>query len=148
MSLVIKHYGHVKNRKVIWDIPSLYWSQLDELNGQEVVATFKKRHKKPTPNSYNYYRGVILPCFYKHEMFSSLDNKDEVHEFYLAPKFLSYKQIVVIGGKRKEINKVESLADISDDRMKDFMNKVMGEAHELNITIPPPELAYSKYYEK
>jgi len=146
MKGIVQHYGRVRNGKVIFDIASLYDDQLRELEGKQIVMTIKERHKSPTKSQYGYYRGCILPICYETEMFSAYDNKDEIHEFYFADKFLSYTIKDPKTGKEKQ--RVRSLSDITDKEMSVFIERVLAECAELGIEIPPSEMYYNKYYEK
>ncbi|MFA7289589.1 MAG: hypothetical protein WC055_12000 [Melioribacteraceae bacterium] len=148
MKLEIRHHGRVRNGQLIWDIPDLYRQQILELEGKDVTMVIKKRHSKPTQSQYGYYRGVILVVCYEAEMFSAMSNKDEIHDLYFAQKFLSYTTITEIGGKRVEVLQIRSLADLNKDETTAFIERVIGECNELGISIPPPELAYNKYYQK
>lgn len=146
MKLEVKHYGRIKAGKIIWSIPDLYNQQLLELEGCDIVMTMKKRHEKPSLSQYGYYRGAILIACYQSEIFSSADNKDQIHDDYFSPKFLSYKKMVDFGGQQREVVRYMSLADLSKDEMSEFIQKVLAECNELGIEILPPELFYNKYY--
>lgn len=112
------------------------------------MVVVKKKYKKPSRNQYNYYRGGILGTCYKSEFFSSLDNKDDIHDLYFAPKFLRYKIMVDFGGQKREEFVTRSLADLSNEEMSDFITKVLGECNELGIEVLPSELFWLKYYNK
>lgn len=146
MNLQIRHYGRIKNGKLIFDIPSLYDDQLRELEGQNVVMHLKKRHEKPSVSQYGYYRGAILVACYESDMFMHYDNKDQIHELYFAPKFLSY--VVLQPSTNKEIPKTRSLADLTKEEMSVFMERVLADCAENGIEVPLPELFYNKYYQK
>jgi len=148
MKLIIRHHGRIREGKLIWDIPKLYNQNILELEGQDITMEIKKRHRKATHSQYGYYRGAILGSCYQSEMFVTLSNKDEIHDLYFAPKFLSFVTLTNIGGIKKEVTRVRSLADLADDEMGMFIEKVLEECKELNIIIPPPENFYAKYYEK
>lgn len=147
MKLEVRHYGRVRGGKVIFDLPALYEQELIGLEGKDVVLTIKKRHQKPTMSQYNYYRGIILMACYQSEMFSSADNKDQIHDEYFAPKFLSYKKMSNFGDK-KEIVKELSLSELDKDQMTEFISKVLADCAHNNIHIDSPEIYYSKYYQK
>src|SRR5688572_22259529 len=125
MKLQINHYGHVEAGKLKLAIPDLYRQQLAELEGQEVVMVIKKKHKKPTNSQYGYYRGAILGTCFKTEHFNGLDKKDDIHDLYFAPKFLSYKQVVLMGGRKKGVIRVRSLADLTDEEMSEFISRCL-----------------------
>lgn len=149
MNLEIRHYGRVKNRKLHFDIPELYNRAVESLEGKEFCLTIKKKHKAVSQNKHAYYRGGILNVCYQSEMFSHLDNKDQIHELYFAPKFLAYKKLLEINGAKKEVTAVRSLADLSDDEMGEFIEKVIADCEtELNLEIHSPETYYSKFYNK
>jgi len=148
MKLVVKHYGRIKAGKVIFDLPDLYRQQVLELEGQNVVMEIKKRHEKPTLSQYAYYRGGILIACYQSEMFSHFDNKDDIHEDYFAPKFLSYKKIVEVNGDKYEVVRIRSLAELSKEEMKEFIERVLADAAINSINVLPPESFYNKYYQK
>lgn len=149
MTPEIRHYGFVKNRKLIFAEPSLYNKVVESLEGKEFVLTLKRRHKKVSQNKYGYYFGGILGVLHQTEMFSHLDNKDQIHELYFAPIFLSYSRLIEINGQKKEIKGVRSLADLSDEEMGTFIERVRAHCEmELNVEIHDPETYYSKYYNK
>lgn len=145
MNLIINHYGRIKSGKLIFSIPDLYSQQLLELEGCDVVVNIKKRHKKPSNNQYGYYRGAILVACHQSEEFSWCDKKDDIHDIYFAPKFLSY---VVKGKRGQEVTLVRSLADITDEEMSDFITRVLADCDQMGIQIPSPESFYNKYYQK
>jgi hypothetical protein len=148
MKLEIRHYGRVRGGKAIWDIPELYAQQLLSLEGKNIVAIYKELHQKPTMSQYGYYRGAILVACYQSEYFSYMAKKDDIHDEYFAPKFLSYVKLVGPPGNQKEMTFTRSLADLSKDEMKDFMEKVIGDCAENGISIPASEEFYNKYYQK
>jgi len=149
MNPEIRHHGFIKNRKLIFQEPELYNKAVEALEGKEFTLTLKRKHKQVSQNKYAYYFGGILAVLYQTEMFSHLDNKDQIHELYFAPKFLSYTKIIEIGGVKQEKKGTRSLADLSDEEMGAFIERVIADCEtELNIEIYPPETYYSKYYNK
>lgn len=148
MKIEIRHHGKIKEGKLIWEVPELYRQNILELEGQEITMVIKKRHNKPTPSQYGYYRGAILMSCFQSEMFSSMDSKDAIHELYFAPKFLSYVTLAEIGGKPIEVKRVRSLADLHKDEVTEFISRVLEECRELGVDVPPSEIFYSKYYNK
>jgi len=149
MNPEIRHHGFIKNRKLIFQEPELYNKAVEALEGKEFTLTLKRKHKQVSQNKYAYYFGGILAVLYQTEMFSHLDNKDQIHELYFAPKFLSYTKIIEINGVKQEKKGTRSLADLSDEEMGAFIERVIADCEtELNIEIYPPETYYSKYYQK
>lgn len=149
MKIEIRHYGRVRDGVVIYDIPALYDQQLRELEGKDIVMTIKKRHEKPSRSQYNYYRGAILVACHKSEKFKHFDNKDDIHEAYFAPKFLSYKKLVRIDNQKPyEVPLVRSLAELSKEEISEFLERVLADLAENDIECPAPEDYYNKYYEK
>jgi len=148
VKLIIRHHGRIREGKLIWEIPDLYRQNILELEGQDITMEIRKRHRKASNSQYGYYRGAILMSCYQSEMFITLDSKDSIHDLYFAPKFLSFVTLTEIGGIKREVPRVRSLADLTNDEMSVFIEKVLAECKELNIIIPPPENFYAKYYEK
>lgn len=149
MKVTIKHTGIIKNGKKIYDNPSLYTDQIQSLEGKFFVEEIKEKHNKASNNQYNYYRGAILPTCHKSEMFSYFDKKDDIHDNYFAPMFLSYTVMVKLLNKKPyEQVKVRSLADLSVDEMSEFIERVIAECSLNGIEIPSPEMFYQKYYQK
>ena len=148
MKLQIKHYGRVRAGKIVWDLPELHSQQLLSLEGKNIVAIYNERHEKPSMSQYGYYRGALLVACYQSEMFSSVDNKDDIHDLYFAPKFLKYVKMVEIGGEKREVAVVRSLSDLNKTEMTDFIEKVLGDMAENEIAAPRPEEFYNKYYQK
>lgn len=148
MTVDIKHYGRVENGKKIYYNQPLYANQLQSLEGQQFVEIIKAIRRKPSISQYNYYRGGILPTCYQSEMFCHLDNKDEVHSLYFAPKFLTHKKLAIIGGKQIEVPETRSLADLTQDEMTIFITKVKADCEMNNISIGDPQDYYNKFYNK
>lgn len=148
MKLLINHYGRVRNGELIYSLPELLDQNIRELEGSNFVMTLKKQHEKPSISQYGFYRGCILICCHKSEAFVAMDTKDSIHEKYFAPRFLSYKTIAEVSGKRYEVTLVRSLADLSKEEMSEFLERVIAHCEELGISVPPPELFYQKYYQK
>jgi len=148
MKITIKHFGHVKNGKKFYENLDLYREQIQALEGKNFVEEIKERKVSASMSQYGYYRGAILSTCHKSEMFSYFENKDSIHENYFAPKFLSYKVLVKLPEKTYEQLKVRSLADLSVDEMKEFIERVLADCAENGILIPDPESYYNKYYQK
>lgn len=149
MTPEIRHYGYVKNRKLIFKEPQLYNKAVESLEGKEFVLVIKKRHKSVSQNKFNYYFGGILAVLFHSEQFSHLDNKDQIHELYFAPKFLSYTKEITVNGVKKMVKGVRSLSDLSDEEMGKFIERVRIDCEtELGVEIYDPEVYYSKYYNK
>lgn len=148
MKLQIKHYGRIENGKKLYYNQPLYNHQIQALEGKQFVEIIQEVHKKPSQNSYNYYRGAILPTCYQSEMFNHLDNKDDIHTLYFAPKFLSYKKLANIGGQQKEVTITRSLADLNQEEMTDFINRVKADCEMNQIFIPDSSEYYNKLYQK
>jgi len=122
--VVIKHYGRVVDGKMLFYNPILWSNQLTVLEGKEYEIIVKERNKRPNSDQHGYYRGGILQTCLESEMFSHLDNKDQIHTLYFAQKFLTHTELVTLPGERYEVKITRSLADISDKEMNEFMNKV------------------------
>lgn len=134
---------------MIFTLPDLLKQNLFELEGKDFVMTIKKKHEAFTVNQMAYYRSAVLMTCYSADMFMHFDNKDEIHEHYFAPMFLSYVKVVNIPGQKPYEDKSKrSLADLSKEEMSNFLERVLAHCAELDIQVPPPELAYSKYYQK
>lgn len=144
----IKHYGIVERGIKKYFIPELYQQQVQALEGKRFVEIIREVKNKPTQSQFNYYRGGILPTCYSAEMFNHLDNKDKVHEFYFAKKFLTHIELFEFKGEKREIEVTRSLADLSDKEMTDFISRVLAECDELGITILSPDQYYNKFYTK
>lgn len=148
MKLQVNHYGRVRGGEIIYAIPELMRQELAALEGKDVIITIKKKHEKASTNQYGYYRGGILGTCYKSNHFAALDTKDQIHELYFAPKFLTYKKLVEISGVRKEVTVTRSLADLSVEEMSEFLEKVLAECAHLGIEVLPAEMYYSRFYSK
>lgn len=148
MNIQIKHYGTIKGGKKIYFNQTLYDSQMQSLEGKDFVEIIQEVHRKPSVNSNNYYRGGILPTCYQAEMFSHLDNKDQIHSLYFAPKFLTHIELVNIAGEQKEVTITRSLADLNQEEMTSFITKVKSECNLLGLEIGEPQDYYNKFYNK
>ena len=148
MALEIKHYGIIKNGVKQYYNNELYRGQMQSLEGKEFVELIKPVFKKVSMSQNNYYRGGILPTCYQSEMFSHLDKKDDVHEFYFAPKFLTLVKVVEIAGEQREITITRSLADLSQDEMREFITKVLIDCEMNGIIVGSPQDYYNKFYNK
>lgn len=148
MKTTVKHYGIIERGKKKYYNPDLYQGQIDSLEGKRFVEIIQESKQKPSISQYNYYRGGILPTCYSTEMFNHLDNKDKVHELYFAKKFLTHKELVVLKNEKYEVEITRSLADLSQEEMSAFIERVLSECVELGIEILSPEQYYNKYYSK
>lgn len=148
MKSAVKHHGVIERGVKKYYNPELYQRQIDSLEGKRFVEIIQEVKNKPSRNQYNYYRGGILPTCFQSEMFCHLDNKDKVHELYFAKKFLTHKELVILGNERYEVDITRSLADLSDSEMTDFIDRVLADCANLGIYILSPEEYYNKYYNK
>lgn len=149
MKLEIRHYGRIRDGKLFFDVPELLDQQKRELEGKEIVMTIKKRHEKPSRSQYNYYRGAILVACHRSDMFFHFNTKDDIHELYFAPKYLSYKKLVQVGAERPyEVTLIRSLTELSKEEVSVFIERVLADCAENGIECPEPEEFYNKYYEK
>lgn len=148
MKISINHYGIVKDGRKIYHNQSLYDDQLRQLEGKPFVEVIKEVHKKPSHSQYGYYRGGILIACHQSEEFSHYDKKDDIHDEYFAPKYLSYTKLIDIDGNKYEITMIRSLADLSQDEMSLFMTKVLADCDQKGIVVLSPADYYSKFYNK
>jgi hypothetical protein len=148
LKVTVKHYGIVERGKKKYYQPDLYERQLQSLEGKRFVEIIQECKQKPSVSQFNYYRGGILPTCYQSEMFCHLDNKDKIHDLYFAKKFLTHRELVVLKDEKYEVNITRSLADLSQDEMSEFIEKVLAKCAELDIDILSPEQYYNKYYSK
>ena len=148
MKTQIKHYGIVNNGKKSYHNQPLYDNQIQSLEGKSIVEKIQEVHRKPTISQHNYYRGCVLVACYESEMFSHFDKKDDVHDLYFAKKFLTLKKMVEVSGDKYEVTITRSLADLSTDEMREFMNKCIADAQTNGISIPQPQDFYNKFYNK
>lgn len=146
MKCDLKHYGLIKNGKKTYFNPELYYGQLRQLEGKEFCEVISEVKKRPSTNLNNYYRGGILPTCYQSEKFSWMDNKDQIHDDYFAPKFLSYVKLIMIDGKPKEITMIRSWAELSMKEATEFVEKVIADCEMDGIHIMEPSEYYNKYY--
>lgn len=149
MSADIKHIGRIdENGKKVYYNPELYRSEIDLLRGHEFVEIIKKKHQKITQSQLGYYYGCILPTCHKTNEFIHCDRKEDIHDDYFAPKFLSYDKIVEFNDIKEKQTKIRKIELLSKDETTDFIQRVLGECANLNIYIPSPEESYNKYFQK
>lgn len=149
MKVEVKHYGFIdQNGKKTYYSPEIYRSQIDSLRGCEFVEVIKRKHQKVTLSQHAYYRGVILVTCHKTNRFIHFDSKDCIHDDYFAPKFLGYVKPVEIDGVTKEQFKVRSLENLNKQEMSEFIERVLADCEDNRISIPSPEEAFNKYYQK
>ena len=145
MKPTIKYFGRIEKGKKIYNNPSLYSAQLNQLEGQEFEEIIRKRSRKTTLSQHAYYRGIILPICHQNEMFSHYDKPDDIHEDYFGEKFLSYTKIITMpDGSKREKTAIKSTADMPDDETSKFIEKVVMECANLGITILTPEEYYNQ----
>jgi len=148
MDVNVKHYGRVRSGEIVWGIPELLRQQLIELEGKEIVVIIKKKHEKVTLSQHGYYRGAILIACHKSNMFQSYDKKDDIHDEYFAPKFLSYVKAKEINGKMEEFTCMRHLSDLNKDEMSEFLERVLADCAVNGVSVDLPEMYYNKYYQK
>lgn len=142
--ILIKHYGYIKNGRKFYLDKDLYHQQLTSLEGKNFVEIIQERKKKTSLSQYAFYRGAILGAFFESEEFRHFDKADDIHEFYLAPKFLSYKKMIIVGDESIEVTLIRSMADLSRGETSELIERVIALAAEKEIEILSPD----QYYEK
>lgn len=148
MKAGIFHTGRVKNGKLLFDVVDFYNQEILALEGKNFVLTIKEKHKKPSNNQFGYYRGGILPVCYESEQFKHMDKKDDIHEYYFAPKFLSYKKEITVNGVLQTATRTRSLSELTSQEMSEFIERVLADCAEMGISVPPAESFYNKYYKQ
>jgi len=146
MKPIIKHPGKVIHSKLEFYNKPLWQQQIFALEGKEIEVIIKEKQKKPSLDQFAYYRGGILGTCHQSEMFSHFENQDEIHENYFAPKFLSYKQLVVFPKERYEVTKVKSMAELTRKETAEFIDRVIADCTENGIVILSPEEYYQTHY--
>lgn len=147
MNTLIRHRGKVKDGKLIYYIPELYANNIRALESKEFELVIKEKSKRASTDQFAYYRGGILGTCYETEMFSHFNGRDEIHENYFAPLFLSYKVMVELPTKKYELTKVRSLADLNMKEFSEFITRVIAHCEsELGITIASSEDYYITKY--
>lgn len=148
MRIHTKHYGIVEGGVKKYYQPDLYRKQLDALEGRRFVEVIQEVKQKPSVDTHAYYRGGILPTCYSAEMFAHFDNKDQIHELYFAPKFLSFVQMVVLPNEKYEVRITRSLSDLSQKEMNEFIEKVKADCAVNGTEVLEPSDYYDKIYNK
>lgn len=147
MSLLIKHFGFIKNGRKVYHNPELYNAQLLQLEGQEFEEIIKKRTRKTTHSQFDFYRGIILPICYQQECFSHYDKPDDIHDDYFADKFLSYTKTVTLpDGRKVEKKRTISTSSLTVEEMSKFIEKVIIDCAELGIIIKDPQAYINSHY--
>lgn len=146
MRIEIRHFGKIENGRKVYYNPELYSQQIAELNGKEFVETIKERHRPPSTNQHNYYRGAILPTCHKSEHFIYYDKTEDIHEDYFAEKFLTYKKEIKMDNERYLITKKKSTSELNQAEMAIFIERVIVHCAELGIDILSPDEYINKHY--
>ena len=147
MNTLIRHYGKIVNSKMIFYNKELLDNSVLQLNGREFELVIKEKSKRASTDQFGYYRGGILGTCHETEMFSHFNGRDEIHENYFAPLFLSYKVMVELPGKKYELTKVRSLADLTMKEFAEFITRVIAHCEsELGIAIANSEDYYITKY--
>lgn len=146
MKLEHRLYGNVKGGKVKFELPEYLDSILKQFESKRVEIKIKESKRNPSLNQYAYYYGIILPVCHKTEMFSSLDKPSDIHDEYFGPKFLSYRKLITINNKTKEVTRVRGLSELNIDEMSEFISRVMAECQNEGIDVPEAQKVVNRYY--
>ncbi len=144
--LNLKHPAKIIRGKIETYNKSLWQHHIFSLEGKEVEIIIKEKQKKPTLDQFAYYRGGILGTCHRSEMFSYFDNQDQIHENYFAPKFLSYKQLVVFPNEKYEVTKIKSMSELNRKETAEFIDRVIADCEMNGIHILSPEEYYQTHY--
>lgn len=132
----LKFYGKVLNGKRIYANPDLYKRQIQALEGKEFVEVIEEKTNKPSGSQYNFYRGIILKACHKIEMFAHCESADEIHRDYFAPRFLTETFLAEENGKKREVKKPISMADLTDRQMGEVIDRIRAHCNtELGMNI-------------
>lgn len=148
MKANVKHFGYVKGLRTFFNNPDLWKQQLFILEGKNFEIVIKERKRPPSPNQHAYYRFAVLHACFESEDFKHMDNPDQIHEDYFAPKFLSFIKIVTVGDKSVELKKVKSMGDMSKGEVSDFMDRVLADCAMMGIIVLSPHEYELKTYGK
>jgi hypothetical protein len=133
---VIKHYGEVKEGKLIPYNRKRLTSDLSQMKDCEVEITIKRKGKRSLQQN-RYYFGCVLPEI-QHEL-KRLGNDfdiDTIHEF-LKQKFNSEKVVVEVTGELLEIGK--STTELNKEEFSEYIFQITKWASEtLGLYIPEP----------
>ena len=116
------------------------------LEGRDFELQIKEKFRKVTNDQYGFYFGGILATCYESEMFSGFDRHDEIHDQYFSPKFLSYKVIREVAGKKYEIRRETPLSKLTVPEMTVFIEKVLAECAQLGIEVLSPQEYNTEQY--
>lgn len=140
--------GTVKNEKLIFDYPHLYYKKVISLEGKRFEMVLNKEEKNKTRSQFGYYFGGIIEatCLQSSEFEGW--TKDEVHQ-YLISTLRSYpKQIIYADGRREIVRFVESIEDYTLDQFSLYIDdviKFLSVHHGISV-LSPEDYKYEKYH--
>lgn len=141
-TLVLKHYGIIKNGERLYYNKQLHAANIKSLEGQEFEEVIKLKTKKVSSDFHAFYRGGIIKECLQYEMFGGW-TKEEVHDFF-AKKYLSYEvdeKIIDEQGNTKlhRVSKIRSTSDLNSKEMSEYCEKVIRWLAYHSIIIKDPE---------
>jgi hypothetical protein len=133
---IIKHYGEVKEGKLIPFNRKRLNNDISLMKDGEVEIVIKKKGKRSLQSN-KYYWGCVLPeILHELKRLGNDFDADTIHE-YLKQKFNSEKVVVEATGELIEIGKKTS--ELNQEEFGLYLDKViMWAAQTLEITIPEP----------
>lgn len=119
----IRHYGIIKNKKVLLHNITLYNRNIESLEGKQIEFTIKEIHESPTLDQYAYYRGGVIETALTAECFGGWSG-DEVDK-ELSDMFLGINRMVEY--KRKDGSIVSKITRFVPSKDSSFPKKSMAE---------------------
>jgi hypothetical protein len=139
MDVSVKHKGVVRNGKPIFDMPQLFQSKVDSLEGKRFDLLMEPEHEKVTVSQWAYYYGGIIKgtCM-KTEAFAGWTDK-EINQAILNHLRTSIKIVLFKDGSESTMSYVDDLKQYSKTEMVLYIEDVLNFLAEKEIYPLPPD---------
>lgn len=123
MAIQIRHYGVIRNRKVLLHNVALYDKNIESLEGKQIEFAIKELHETPTTEQYAYYRGAVIETALQAECFGGWEADEVDKEF--SDMFLGIDRQVYY--QRKDGTVISRITRFVPSKDSSFPKKQMAE---------------------
>ena len=121
--------GKVIGGEIIPDNPKYFIIQLSKWEGKRVKIDEVKRGK--TQGQLGYLFGLVYPLIAEHTGYTIEETHSIMKKLHLPRKFILWRG--------REIELAPSIKPSTSQELSEFITKVIMEAGEMSINIPPPD---------
>lgn len=142
MPTLTRHVGRVTDEGVLFLRSLPAWrANLSRLKGHDVELVIRRKSQPVTLDQHGYYRAVVLPLL--SEEWGWADPRELHRELKLLhlPGIVPFEDWPVRRVGSAERSEVPSCADLTLEQMSAFIDKVINQAREASIDVPPPRKA-------